>query len=465
MTHLRHCTNVMQSRRKLLKTAIQTLGAAAGGLFLNNCSSKPLGNEPLPNNTFAAASGIPEIPAVRLGIIPSIEIAPLLVAQKQKLFAKYGMTDVQLVPFSSWQSLGEHTATGTDLGTNDYGIDGGHFYSPLPELLNEGLINQKKTAMYVLMRLHTHGGYIVASKRLKPLGIQVKHATFSAWQDIAKLFGNPMNSAIAEIGSNYDLWLRYWLAAMDIVPLRDIDILEIPLDEIIPQIKQHRADLFCLDSWRTLKLMEGNLAEPAIATGEIWRNYPGEILAMRADWVDKYPIATQAILQATMEAQLWCDDPANARTLNTLLAIYFINDVTNNFANNRLTSSNPIKMFAQLFKNSPKPTKGMLKNSSNSLNYAIKYWSNDGISVSYPYKSHDLWFLSEYQRWGLLPPSLPTREIIDAVNREDLWRNAAKAIGVPDTNIPISTSRGIETFFDGSQFDPDRPNQYSPSKA
>ncbi|MEY3304418.1 MAG: nitrate transporter ATP-binding protein, partial [Cyanobacteriota bacterium] len=50
-----------------------------------------------------------------------------------------------------------------------------------------------------------------------------------------------------------------------------------------------------------------------------------------------------------------------------------------------------------------------------------------------------------------------TKEIIDAVNREDLWKNAAKAIGVPDTNIPISTSRGIETFFDGFKFDPERP--------
>ncbi len=443
--------SVMQlSRRKLLTT----FGVAASTLLLNNCASKPLSNQPFQINPYATISDIPEVQSARLGIISSIEVAPLLVAQNKKLFAKYGMTDVELTPFKSWQEIGDRTEIGTELGANNDGIDGGHFYSPLPELMNEGLINNRKTAMYVLMRLHTHGGYIVVSKRLKPLGIQLKRATFSSWQNVARLFGKPINCAIAETGSNYDLWLRYWLASMQINAKQNVNILEISLDQIIPQVKQQKADLLCVDSWRTLKLIEANLATPTIATGEIWRNHPGEILAMRADWVDKYPIATQALIQAIMEAQIWCDDPANAQELNTLLAL--------SFTNSRNIISEPIAMFSQLFKNSPNGKKGTLKiDSPNFINFPIKYWSNDGISVSYPYKSHDLWFLMEYRRWGLLDNDFELKETIDAVNREDLWKNAAKAIGVPDTNIPISTSRGIETFFDGVKFDPDRSNIFS----
>jgi ABC-type nitrate/sulfonate/bicarbonate transport system substrate-binding protein len=436
------------SRRKLLTT----FGVAASTLLLNNCTSKPLSNQPFKINPYTTVSDIPEVQSARLGIIPSIEVAPLLVAQNKKLFAKYGITDVELVPFKSWQEIGDRTEIGTELGANNDGIDGGHFYSPLPELMNEGLINNRKTAMYVLMRLHTHGGYIVVSKRLKSFDIRLKRATLSPWQDVAKLF--PITGAIAETGSNYDLWLRYWLASMQINAKQNINILEIPLDQIIPQVKQQKADLLCVDSWRTLKLIEANLATPAIATGEIWRNHPGEILAMRADWVDKYPIATQALLQAIMEAQIWCDDPANAQELNTLLAL--------SFTNSRNIISEPIAMFSQLFRNSPNGKKGTLKiDSPKFINFPIKYWSNDGISVSYPYKSHDLWFLTEYRRWGLLDNDFELKETIDAVNREDLWKNAAKAIGVPDTNIPISTSRGIETFFDGLKFDPDRSNIFS----
>ena len=441
------------SRRKFLST----FGVAASTVLLNNCTSQSLSNDPFQLVTGTSISNIPEVQSVRLGIIPSLEVAPLLVAKSKKLFTKYGMTDVELVPFKSWQEICDRTKLGTQLGTSNDGLDGGHFYSPLPELLNEGMLNRYtgKTAMYVLMRLHTHGGYIVVSKRLKPFGVKLQSAPFSPFQDVVKLFGNSMNGAITETGSNYDLWLRYWLASIGITPQQNIDVLTIPLDEIITQVKQNKADLLCLDSWQTLQLIEANLADAAIATREIWRNYPGEILAMRADWVDKHPIATQALIQGVMEAQIWCDNPANARELNNLLAFSFSD------SNNLIDQ--PVKMFSQLFKNSPQQKAGIPSPDSSvnsSISSAIKYWSNDGISVSYPYKSHDLWFLTEYQRWGLLPASFATKETIDAVNREDLWKNAAKAIGIPDTNIPISTSRGIETFFDGSAFDPNSPEKY-----
>lgn len=466
MAKLKPKTFIMNqfSRRQLL----MGLGAAAGAVLLNNCASKSSTNPPLQITPHDAVSYIPEIQSVRLGLIPSLESIPLLVAKNKKFFAKYGMTDVELVNFNSWQEICDRTEIGTDLGTSTEGIDGGHFYSPLPELLNEGIINHysRKTAMYVLLRLHTHGGYIVVSKRLQPLGIKLRQANFSHFQSVAKLIGNPISYAIAESGSNYDLWLRYWLVAMDIMPKqkldpqntdpKNVDILSIPLTEIIPQVKQNRADLLCLDNWHTFKLSAANLAYPAIAIEEIWQNYPGEIFALRADWVDKYPVATQALIQAILEAQIWCDHPDNARELDNLIAVNFT-DISN-------FTTQPVKMFSQLFKNSPHQRMGIAKidkpRISPIVSSPIKYWSNDGVSVSYPYKSHDLWFLTEYQRWGLLPDKFEIRETIDAVNREDLWKNAAKAIGVADTNLPMSTSRGLETFFDSSIFDPKSPEKY-----
>ena len=59
-------------------------------------------------------------------------------------------------------------------------------------------------------------------------------------------------------------------------------------------------------------------------------------------------------------------------------------------------------------------------------------------------------------------PSTPydAKGLIAKVNREDLWREAAKAINAPASDIPASTSRGKETFFDGKVFDPDNPAAY-----
>jgi nitrate/nitrite transport system substrate-binding protein len=87
----------------------------------------------------------------------------------------------------------------------------------------------------------------------------------------------------------------------------------------------------------------------------------------------------------------------------------------------------------------------------------MKFWRDH---ASYPFQSHELWFLTENIRWGKLPPETNTKALIAQVNREDLWRGAAKELGVAAADIPASTSRGPETFFDGKVFDPENPATY-----
>jgi nitrate/nitrite transport system substrate-binding protein len=87
----------------------------------------------------------------------------------------------------------------------------------------------------------------------------------------------------------------------------------------------------------------------------------------------------------------------------------------------------------------------------------MKFWSEH---ASYPFKSHDQWFVTEDIRWGKFEPGFDTKALIAKVNREDLWREAAKELSVPADQIPASKSRGKETFFDGKVFDPDNPGAY-----
>ena len=99
------------------------------------------------------------------------------------------------------------------------------------------------------------------------------------------------------------------------------------------------------------------------------------------------------------------------------------------------------------------PTGRVVKNSPQQM----RYWND---FASYPFQSHDLWFLTENIRWGYLPQKTDTAGLIKKVNREDLWRAAAKELGVPSAQIPSSTSRGVEKFFDGKTFDPKNPAAY-----
>ena len=92
----------------------------------------------------------------------------------------------------------------------------------------------------------------------------------------------------------------------------------------------------------------------------------------------------------------------------------------------------------------------------------MKFWRDH---ASYPFQSHEKWFLTEDIRWGYFPPDTDTAALVAAVNREDLWREAATANGVAAADIPASTSRGPETFFDGKIFNPDDPATYLASLA
>jgi nitrate/nitrite transport system substrate-binding protein len=89
--------------------------------------------------------------------------------------------------------------------------------------------------------------------------------------------------------------------------------------------------------------------------------------------------------------------------------------------------------------------------------HIMKYWRDH---ASYPFQSHDLWFLTEDIRWGKYEAGFDTKALIAKVNREDLWKEAAKTMGVAASDIPASTSRGKETFFDGKVFDPENPSAY-----
>ena len=55
----------------------------------------------------------------------------------------------------------------------------------------------------------------------------------------------------------------------------------------------------------------------------------------------------------------------------------------------------------------------------------MKYWRDN---ASYPYQSHELWFLTENVRWGKFTGKEDFKALISKVNREDLWRAAAKEL-------------------------------------
>ena len=392
-----------------------------------------------PSGATAQGAG-PEVKKATLGYIALTDAAPLIVAKERGIFAKYGMPDVEVVKQASWGGTRDNLVLGGGSG----GIDGAHILTPLPYLIHTGRVvqNGQPVPMNVLCRLNTNGQAISVAKSLMPHG--------------AKLDSSPLKPAFAKKeasnkiamtfrGGTHDLWIRYWLAAGGIDPDRDVETIVVPPPQMVANMKVGTMDAFCVGEPWNDQLVHQSLGYTACVTGEIWKDHPEKSLGMRADWVAKNPRAAEAIVAAVIEAQRWADELGNKEELSTILGKRAWFNV---------------------------PPADILPRSKGDIEYGdgrdvkgsplkMKFWADH---ASYPFQSHDLWFLTEDQRWGILPPDLATAPLIAAVNREDIWRAGAKMAGVAAAETPTGLSRGVETFFDGKTFDPANPAAYLSSQ-
>jgi nitrate/nitrite transport system substrate-binding protein len=424
------------SRRRFLITAA---GSAAGAIWLSACGgqSTDSGSAPAPAGGGADS---PEVKGATLGFIALTDASPLIIAKEKGFFAKHGMPDVKVVKQTSWAA----TRDNLELGSGSGGIDGAHILTPMPYLLTAGTITKsnKPLPMYILARLNVNGQGLSLSNEFLEEKVTLQSPALKRIADAKLAAGKPLKAAMTFPGGTHDLWMRYWLSANGIDPNAQADLVVVPPPQMVANMQTGTMDTFCVGEPWNQRLVNKKLGYTAAITGELWKDHPEKAFSLRADWVDKNPKAAMALLKAVQEAQIWCQDPANLDELCTITSKdkYFkakVEDIkprlagTFDFGDGRRVTDSPLRMH---------------------------FWK-DTDSYSFPYKSHDLWFLTEDIRWGYLPQNTDTKALIDKVNRSDLWKEAAKAIG-QEKAIPASDSRGKEIFFDGVVFDPENPKAY-----
>jgi nitrate/nitrite transport system substrate-binding protein len=423
------------SRRELLTGTVKLAGAAA---LLSAVRTA------FPTGVWAAPADTPETRRAILGFIALTDSSPLIVAKEKGLFAKYGLPDVEVAKQASWGT----TRDNLELGSAAGGIDGAHILTPMPYLISTGKVtkNNVRVPMYILARLNTNGQCISVAKRHAGLKVgtdasALKQAFAARWAA-----GTPAKVAVTFPGGTHDLWMRYWLAANGIDPDKDVSTIVVPPPQMVANMKVDTMEAFCVGEPWNAQLVNQGIGFTALTTGELWKDHPEKSFALRADWVDAHPKAAKALLMAVQEAAQWCDRDENKQEMCEIVAKreWFkvpVADILGR-AQGRIDYGT-----GKVVEQSP---------------FVMKFWRDH---ASYPFQSHELWFLTEDQRWRHLPADLDTKALIAKVNREDLWREAAKAIGVPADQIPASPSRGPETFFDGKVFDPEKPSAYLASLA
>ncbi|MEK1893795.1 MAG: CmpA/NrtA family ABC transporter substrate-binding protein [Rhizobium sp.] len=425
---------------KISTTGTSTTGITRRSILKTTATAALIGavKTAFPSGAFAAGAG-PEVKGVKLGFIALTDSAPLIIAKEKGLFDKHGLPETDVAKQASWGATRDNLV----LGGAANGIDGAHILSPLPYLMQTGKVtqNKKPVPMAILARLNLDSQGISVAKEYAETGVQLDASKLKAAFEKKKAEGKEVKAAMTFPGGTHDLWIRYWLAAGGIDPSKDVSTIVVPPPQMVANMKVGNMDVFCVGEPWNEQLVNQGIGFTAATTGELWKGHPEKALGLRADWIEKNPNAAKALLMAVMEAQQWCESMDNKAEMADILGKRQWFNV---------------------------PTKDVLGRLKGDINYGngrevkatdlyMKFWK-DG--ASYPFKSHDTWFMAENIRWGNLPASTDIKALVNQVNREDIWREAAKDLGVAAADIPASSSRGKETFFDGKVFDPENPSAY-----
>jgi len=424
-------------------------GAISSTMLLSGCLGNPpsrTGSTETPQLNSQAASKL-ETSSINLGFVPILEAAPLVVGVEKGFFAKHGL-DVKLSKQSSWSTARDNVV----LGSTGGGIDGGQWQLPMPQMISEGAItNGKKVPMVILAMLMSQGNGIAAANTVKDgnLSVDLKASSPGFFQSFQQKQGRKFRATYTFPRANQDIWIRYWLAAGGVNPNKDVELLTVPAPETLQGMKNGTMEAFSTgDPWPS-RISRQDIGYLAATTAQIWKVHPEEYLAVRSDWVNKHPKAAVALLKGLIEAQMWLDKAENKNEAANLLSSRKWFNVPQPVLEESLKGQYRIGV-----KGTPEtnPKLGPL------------YWNSDRGVISYPYKSLTLWFLIESLRWKFYPGTVDTIQQAEAINnrvvRDDLWLKAAKELGLPAKDIPSSSSRGQEIFFDGTVYDPSNPQAY-----
>ncbi len=392
----------------------------------------------LPGGAFAQGTG-PEVKGTKLGYIALTDASPLIIAKEKGFYTKHGLPDMDISRQASWGATRDNIA----LGVARNGIDGAHVLRPKVHMYTAGTVtaNNVPVPMYNLLNLNEDCQGISVSNEYKDLAIGLNAAPLKAAFERKKAAGKELTAAMTFPGGTHDLWIRYWLAAGGIDPDNDIKVIVVPPPQMVANMKVGNMDVFCVGEPWNEQLVNQDIGYTACTTGELWNRHPEKVLGMRTDFVDKNPIATQAMLMAVMEAQMWCEKAENKQEMAEIVS-------------RRQWFNVPVTDIIGRIKGEINYGLGRKVNDPK---LAMKFWGENG-SASYPWKSLDTWFVTENMRWNKFPINTDIKALVDRTNRADLWSAAAKTLGI--AGAPTGDSRGVETFFDGVTFDPAKPMDY-----
>jgi ABC-type nitrate/sulfonate/bicarbonate transport system substrate-binding protein len=244
--------------------------------------------------------------SIRVGFVPLLDAAPLLVAAELGLFDKAGLR-VELCREMGWGTVREKVVYGELDATH---APGGLLFSilfgthaPPCEVSTDFILNLQ-------------GNAITLSKRLWSKGVRDGQTLKLMIRSEAP--HRPVFAVVSPFSSHHFL-LRKWLKNSGIDPDRDVRIAVLPPPLVGEHMNTGHIDGFCAgEPWNSLAALNGE--GWVVATSEsLERGHPEKILLCRKAFLDGRPEEYAEFRKALLAACRYCDVPENRAAVADLL--------------------------------------------------------------------------------------------------------------------------------------------------
>ncbi|MBI1846170.1 MAG: ABC transporter substrate-binding protein [Candidatus Rokubacteria bacterium] len=375
----------------------------------------------------AWASDAPETPKMRFGIIALTDCSSIVMAHELGIFKKHGIEST-ISKEASWAVIRDRLTLGDNQAT--------HMLLGTPYAMTMGLQGAPVKPTIIAMYLNRNGQAITLTRALLDKGIKTPAALKPLALE-ARAKGAPMTFAMTYPPGTHAMWMRYWLASGGINPDRDVSLITIPPAQMVANMKVGKMDGFCVgEPWNARAIADG-IGFTAITTQQLWRDHPEKVLAFTEEFAAKNPKTVKAVVRSVTEASQWIDKLENRTRMAEVVG-------------------------QPQYVNAPKEI--VLGRMLGEYDYGDGRKEKDkwymtffDRQTNFPLKSHGVWWLSQFRRWGMVKEAPDYQGLVDRVHRSDIFREVAREMGVETPREEFKR----ETLFDGITFDPAEPEKYA----
>ncbi len=242
-----------------------------------------------------ALQGVPK--PVRIGFIPLVDCAPLLVARELDLFRQHNV-QVEFSCEVGWATIREKLIHGQ--------VDAAHAVAGLAFALGLGLGSPSFRVVAPFI-FNLHGNAITLSTDLWKRGVR----DAASLKMLVRSTTRKLTFAMVSAFSTHHMLLRLWLASGGINPDRDVLLVTLPPTQMAPSLQAGLVDGFCVgEPWNSVAVEAGS--GWVVATSEdLAPNHPEKVLLVGEHFAEQHPRQVASISSALRAACEYSDRPEN----------------------------------------------------------------------------------------------------------------------------------------------------------